>query len=140
LGARVQAGRHPRINFPLTHSSSALIVSYMDNYRVALDSVFHALADPTRRAVIQRLGQSTATVSELAAPFNMALPSFVKHISVLEKSRLITSRKRGRVRTCSLARENLIAAERWFEVLRAQWASRYDSLDILLAKLNRDEK
>jgi len=110
----------------------------MDNY-VALDTVFHALADPTRRAVVQRLGRGEASVSELARPFDMALPSFVKHISVLEKSRLITSHKRGRVRTCSLDRENLAQAERWFEQLRAQWASRYDNLDNLLATLKGDE-
>jgi DNA-binding transcriptional ArsR family regulator len=108
----------------------------MDNYGLTLDSVFHALADPTRRAVIQRLGRGEATVSELAQPFDMALPSFVKHISVLERSRLITSQKRGRVRTCRLERENLVATERWFDELRAQWASRYDNLDTLLVTLN----
>lgn len=108
----------------------------MRNHGVALDSVFHALADPTRRAVIQRLGRGPASVSDLAAPFDMALPSFVKHISVLEKSRLITSRKRGRVRTCSLARENLAVAEHWFDELRALWASRYDNLDTLLNTMN----
>jgi len=111
----------------------------MANSQLALDSVFHALADPTRRAVVQRLGKGTATVSELAAPFDMALPSFVKHISVLERSRLIVSRKQGRVRTCSLIRENLLEAERWFELLRSQWVSRYGNLDTLLAKLNGDE-
>jgi DNA-binding transcriptional ArsR family regulator len=111
----------------------------MDNYGLALDTVFHALSDPTRRAVVQRLSKGAATVSELAQPFDMALPSFVKHISVLERSRLITSHKRGRVRTCSLERENLIAAERWFEQLRAQWASRYDNLDNLLSTLQGDE-
>jgi DNA-binding transcriptional ArsR family regulator len=110
----------------------------MANQGLELDTVFHALADPTRRAVIQRLSKGTATVSELAEPFDMALPSFVKHISVLERSRLITSRKRGRVRTCSLERENLVAAERWFDELRAQWASRYNNLDNLLATLNGD--
>jgi DNA-binding transcriptional ArsR family regulator len=111
----------------------------MDNHGSALDQVFHALADPTRRAVVQRLGRGTATVSQLAAPFDMALPSFVKHISVLEKSRLITSRKRGRVRTCSLTQENLVVAEHWLGELRAQWASRYDKLDTLLAKLNGED-
>jgi DNA-binding transcriptional ArsR family regulator len=111
----------------------------MDNYRPELDTVFHALADPTRRAVVQRLGMGEATVSDLARPFDMALPSFVKHISVLERSRLITSRKVGRVRTCSLERENLANAERWFEQLRVQWASRHDNLDTLLATLKRDK-
>jgi DNA-binding transcriptional ArsR family regulator len=111
----------------------------MANQGMALDSVFQALADPTRRAVVQRLSKGTATVSELAAPFDMALPSFVKHISVLERSRLIRSRKQGRVRTCSLERDNLAVAERWFDELRAQWASRYGNLDGLLAKLKGDE-
>jgi DNA-binding transcriptional ArsR family regulator len=111
----------------------------MANRSVSLDSVFHALADPTRRAVIQRLGKGSATVSELAAPFDMALPSFVKHISVLEKSHLIVSRKRGRVRTCSLDHKNLVGAERWSNELRAQWSSRYDNLDNLLMKLTGDK-
>lgn len=111
----------------------------MDNYDSSLNTVFHALADPTRRAVIQRLGLGEASVSELAQPFDMALPSFVKHISVLESARLIRSRKLGRVRTCSLERDNLAKAERWFEELRAQWASRYDNLDNLLTTLKRDD-
>ena len=108
----------------------------MANHSLLLDSVFHALADPTRRAVIRRLSESTATVSELAAPFDMALPSFVKHISVLEKSNLIVSRKRGRVRTCSLHHESFVGAEQWFDELRAQWSSRYDNLDGLLQTMS----
>lgn len=111
----------------------------MANQPLALDFIFHALADPTRRAVIQRLNKGEATVSELADPFDMALPSFVKHISVLEKSRLISSRKRGRVRTCSIVRENLVEAEHWFDELHAQWVSRYSNLDNLLVKLNGDK-
>ena len=110
----------------------------MANYGVTLDSVFHALADPTRRAVIQRLALGEATVGHLAQPFDMALPSFVKHISVLERSGLISSRKCGRVRTCRLEHKNLLTSERWFNELRAQWASRYDNLDALLLTLNGD--
>ncbi len=108
----------------------------MAHQNAALDSVFHALADPTRRAVIQRLGRGSATISELAQPFDMALPSFMKHISVLERSRLIVSKKKGRVRTCLLSRDRLIAAERWFGEQHALWGSRYSNLDGLLAKLN----
>jgi DNA-binding transcriptional ArsR family regulator len=115
------------------------IVSHMANQIAALDSVFHALADPTRRAVIQRLGRGAATVSELAQPFDMALPSFMKHISVLERSRLIVSTKTGRVRTCTLDRDYLIAAERWFGEQHALWQSRYSNLDGLLTKLNGEE-
>ena len=102
----------------------------------AVDLVFHALADPTRRAVVQRLGKGEATVSELAEPFDMALPSFLKHLSVLEKSQLIASRKRGRVRTCALQRDSLMAAEGWFTEQRAVWQMRYDNLDSLLATLS----
>jgi DNA-binding transcriptional ArsR family regulator len=111
-------------------------VSHMANNQVALDSVFHALADPTRRAVIQRLGKGSASVSELAEPFGMALPSFMKHVGVLERTGLIRSRKIGRIRTCTLERKRLMAAERWFEEQRALWISRYDKLDQLLEKLS----
>ncbi|HEY4081051.1 MAG TPA: metalloregulator ArsR/SmtB family transcription factor [Burkholderiaceae bacterium] len=110
----------------------------MANNHVALDSVFYALADPTRRAVVQRLGRGSATVSELAAPFNMALPSFMKHVGILEKTGLIRSQKMGRVRTCMLERKKLAAAERWFDEQRTLWASRFDNLDNLLEKLSGD--
>ncbi|MBA4014560.1 MULTISPECIES: ArsR/SmtB family transcription factor [Ralstonia] len=107
----------------------------MDNNGIALDAVFHALSDPTRRAVIQRLGEGPATVSELAGPFDMALPSFMKHMRVLEGVGLVRSEKSGRIRTCMLERKKLAAAERWFEQQHAIWASRYGNLDKLLEKL-----
>ena len=119
--------------------AAAAIVSQMDNNAIALDAIFHALADPTRRAVIQRLGEGPATVSELAEPFDMALPSFMKHVRVLEGTGLVRSRKLGRIRTCVLDRENLAAAERWFEEQRATWASRYRNLDNLLEELKGKE-
>jgi DNA-binding transcriptional ArsR family regulator len=108
---------------------------------MALDSIFQALADPTRRAVLQRLGKGSATVGELAEPFDMALPSFMKHVGILERTGLIRSSKRGRIRTCTLQPKNLAAAERWFADQRAIWASRYSNLDSLLETLtgeNRD--
>ena len=113
----------------------------MGNDPIMLDAVFHALADPTRRAVLGRLGRGSATISELAEPFDMALPSFMKHIGVLERSRLIVSRKSGRVRTCALDRESLIAAERWFGEQHLLWQTRYNNLDTLLASIkgNDDE-
>ena len=107
----------------------------MENNNPDLDVVFHALADPTRRAVIQRLTRGEATVSELHAPFDMGLPSFLKHLGVLEAAGLLSSAKAGRVRTCALAPEKMQAAERWFEDQRAFWAARYDQLDSLLATL-----
>lgn len=108
----------------------------MDNYTPVLNSVFHALADPTRRAVVQQLGQGSSTVSELAEPFDMALPSFLKHIGVLETSGLIGSKKVGRVRTCKLKPKKLAAAERWFAEQRTQWEDRYENLDNLLTTLS----
>ena len=107
----------------------------MANNQVGLDSVFHALADPTRRAVIERLAVGPATVSELAEPFDMALPSFMKHVGVLEHTGLIRSSKAGRIRTCVLNRQKLAAAERWFDEQRALWAGSYENLDRLLEKL-----
>lgn len=115
------------------------MVSHMDNRPIELDAAFHALADPTRRAVLGRLGSGDATISELAAPFDMALPSFMKHIGVLERSRLIVSRKNGRVRTCALDREGIIAAERWFGEQHLLWQTRYSKLDNLLASIKGDD-
>ncbi|WP_426269852.1 ArsR/SmtB family transcription factor [Dyella kyungheensis] len=112
----------------------------MANNSAALDSVFQALADPTRRAVVQRLGRGPATVGELAQPFAMALPSFMKHLGVLERTGLIRSRKHGRTRTCTLEQKNLAAAERWFADQRSLWASRYQNLDSLLESLNGEER
>jgi len=100
----------------------------MANNQTPLDSVFHALADPTRRAVIQQLGQGTATISELAEPFDMALPSFMKHISVLEASGLIGSKKVGRVRTCKIRPKKLATAEKWMNQQRELWKGRTDRL------------
>jgi len=111
----------------------------MDKQAIALNAVFHALADPTRRAVLARLGRGDATISDLAKPFDMALPSFMKHIGVLEKSRLIVSRKSGRVRTCALDRESIVAAERWFGEQHLLWQTRYTNLDSLLASIKGDD-
>jgi DNA-binding transcriptional ArsR family regulator len=100
-----------------------------------LDRVFRALADPTRRAVVERLGAGPATVSELAAPFGMALPSFTQHLDVLEGCDLIRSRKTGRVRTCRLSPRTLQSAEGWLAKQRALWERRLDQLDDYLLKL-----
>ncbi len=93
-----------------------------------LDTVFHALADPTRRAVVQKLVQGSASVMELAEPFEMALPSFMKHVRVLETSGLISSHKTGRVRTCEINPERLGAAETWINEQRALWVGRTNRL------------
>jgi DNA-binding transcriptional ArsR family regulator len=129
----------PPRKYLLRSNFIGLIVSHMDNYKAALDAIFHALSDPTRRAVVHRLGSGPATVSELSAPFDMALPSFMKHMRVLEDTGLVSSSKSGRVRTCKLEREKLAAAERWFEEQRQLWINRYDNLDTLLNQLQGEQ-
>ncbi len=96
---------------------------------IALDHVFRALADPTRRAVIERLGIGPASTSELARPFDMALPSFTQHLDMLETSGLVTSIKNGRVRTYRLTSAALDLAGAWIADQREQWTRRLDQLD-----------
>lgn len=106
----------------------------------ALDRVFRALSDPTRRSVLARLGRGPAGMTELARPFAMALPSFLQHLRLLEDSGLVRSRKRGRVRTYRLAPRPLRAAEGWLARQRTMWERRLDQLDAYLIALNRETK
>ena len=101
----------------------------MPNQSVELDDIFQALGDATRRTVLHRLSSGPAPVSELAQPFDMALPSFMQHLKVLEDSGLVRSRKTGRVRTYRLAPQPLKTAERWMVDQRALWERRLDQLD-----------
>ncbi|WP_343561930.1 ArsR/SmtB family transcription factor [Kiloniella sp. b19] len=104
----------------------------MANYSVSLDLIFHALADPTRRAVVQRLCRGAASVGELAEPFDMKLPTFMQHLKVLEGSGLVRSRKKGRVRTCELQTGALDPVESWVGEQRKLWEQRFDRLDAFL--------
>jgi DNA-binding transcriptional ArsR family regulator len=97
-----------------------------------LDGVFQALADPTRRAVLGQLNKGPASISDLAKPYGMALPSFMKHIHLLEQSGWIRTRKVGRVRTCSLEKKAFKAADAWLSGQRALWEARFDRLDALV--------
>ncbi len=97
-----------------------------------LDEVFRALADPTRRAVVERLSRGPASTSDLARPFSMALPSFTQHMAVLERCGLVASQKRGRIRTYRLAGDHLAAAEGWLAARRNVWETRLDQLDEFL--------
>jgi DNA-binding transcriptional ArsR family regulator len=101
----------------------------MPKYLTQLDGIFQALADPTRRAVVERLTHGPAAVQELAQPFRMALPSFMQHLDVLEKSGLVQSHKQGRVRTYRLMPEPLREAEDWMAERRSYWSKRLDQLD-----------
>jgi DNA-binding transcriptional ArsR family regulator len=100
-----------------------------------LNRVFHGLADPTRRAVLQRLSRGPVPVSELAKPFSMSLPSFLQHLDTLESCGLVKSRKTGRVRTYRLTPQPLKIAESWLEKQRAIWNRRLDQLDTYLSDL-----
>ncbi|ATU92519.1 ArsR/SmtB family transcription factor [Phyllobacterium zundukense] len=100
-----------------------------------IDGIFRALSDPTRRQVLERLTRSPASVSELAEPFDMALPSFVEHLKVLEVCGLVSSRKAGRVRTYRLAPESMRLAEDWLATQRTLWERRLDQLDDYLIEL-----
>ncbi len=100
-----------------------------------IDSVFRALADPTRRFVLERLSHGPESVSGLAAPFDMALPSFVEHLRVLEDCGLVRSSKTGRVRTYRLVPKRLRLAEDWLSRQRAIWEQRLDQLDAYLLAL-----
>ena len=93
------------------------------------DVVFHALANSTRREVLERLSVGPATVSELAAPYDMKLPSFVQHLSVLERSRLVRSKKHGRVRTYEIAPERFKVVDHWLTERRRSWETRLDRFD-----------
>jgi DNA-binding transcriptional ArsR family regulator len=115
-----------------------MILSLMEQYPQRLDGVFQALADPTRRAVLGRLAKGPASVSELAEPFAMALPSFMKHIRLLEDSGWILTRKEGRVRTCAIEKKAFAAADKWLSAQRALWEARFDRLDALLESLDHD--
>lgn len=97
-----------------------------------IDRLFHALADPTRRRMVERLSRGPVSVSELAKPFEMSLPAVVQHLQVLEQSGLVTTAKAGRVRTCTLDTAALSDAERWISERRQGWEQKLDRLDALL--------
>ena len=112
----------------------------MDNLSSRLDHVFGALADPTRRAILARLGEGEASVGELARPFAMALPSLMKHIQVLEAGGLVESRKSGRVRTCRLKPAAMTHAEHWLVEQRAVWEARLDRLEAYVKTIEKKSR
>ena len=101
----------------------------MAQHSSTLDGIFQAVSDPTRRAVLGRLGSGPASIGELAAPFDMALPSFMKHIGYLEKSGLIRTRKTGRVRICTIERDTFSLIESWLSEQQSIWEGRTDRLE-----------
>ena len=105
----------------------------MLNQHADIDGLFHALGDPTRRQIVERLGKGPASVTDLAEPFPMSLPAIVQHLQILERSGLVASIKVGRVRTCRLAPERLATVEDWIVDRRRTWERRLDRLGEVLA-------
>lgn len=101
--------------------------------------MFQALSDPTRRAIVERLSQGPASVSELAKPFDMSLPAVVQHLQALEHSGLVSSEKIGRVRTCRIEPEALSQAEQWINDRRTTWVRRLDRLGQFLAEAEDED-
>lgn len=100
-----------------------------------MELIFKALSDSTRVSVIEALAFGEKAVGELAAPFDMALPSFMQHLKVLEEAGLITTRKEGRVRKCRLQADTLQSAESWLNAQRRMWSKRFDQLDSYLMSM-----
>ena len=123
------ARRHRPEHFALALSISPATLSRVAQYSAQLDGVFVALADPTRRAVIRRLGRGPTSVGDLAREFPMTLPSFMKHVRTLETNGLIRTTKAGRVRTCVLNRERLALVDDWLAEQRRIWEERTDRLE-----------
>jgi DNA-binding transcriptional ArsR family regulator len=111
----------------------------MAKHDPTLDALFQALSDPTRRAILSRLMRGSATVSELAAPFDMALPSFMGHIARLEAGGLVRTEKQGRSRICRAEPAALAPASDWLAEQRALWEARLDRLEAYLDTLQQED-
>jgi len=110
----------------------------MPNRRVNIDRVFHALGDPTRRAIVEKLSKGPISVSQLAKPFEITLAAVVQHLQILVESGLVHTEKVGRVRTCGIEPAGLSVAQQWIDERRSTWEERFDRLGDLLAE--SDEK
>lgn len=118
-----------------------IIVNHMVNYSsAALDGSFAALSDATRRGVLEQLGRADASITDLAGKFQMTLTGMKKHVCILERAGLVTTRKVGRVRTCRLGPHRLEQETAWLEKHRQLWAARFDELDTVIEELQRKEK
>ena len=109
----------------------------MVQYQATLDEAFSALADPTRRAILERLGNGSATISELAAPAGMTLTGIAKHVGILVRAELVSTEKRGRARFCRLGPRRLEEVSRWIEAYRRDADERFDRLDELIERRQR---
>lgn len=117
-----------------------LTVNHMVHYQARLDATFAALADVTRRGVLEQLTRSDASITDLAQRFDMTLTGMKKHVSVLEQAGLVATEKIGRVRTCKLGQRRLEEEAAWIEQHRQLWSARFDALDQLVEHMKRKEK
>lgn len=111
----------------------------MPNESATLDRVFQALSNPTRRDILTRLGHGPASMTELAASSPMALPSFLQHLQMLEKSGIVSSEKSGRTRTYRLETPPLLMAEHWMDTRRKEWETRLDQFDAFIQTLKENQ-
>ncbi len=111
----------------------------MPSPKVNIDRVFHALGDPTRRAIVEKLSEGPLSVSRLATPLEITLTAVIQHLQVLEESGLVHTEKLGRVRTCRLETAGFSVLEQWIRDRRSMWERRLDRLGDLLAESDEDE-
>jgi DNA-binding transcriptional ArsR family regulator len=114
-----------------------MILKHMLKQSADLDRLFHALADPARRAIVERLSRGPASVTELARPLPMSLPAAIQHLGVLEAAGLVHSQKRGRIRQCAIEPHALSLAEQWINARRIEWERRLDRLGDYLKTLEQ---
>jgi DNA-binding transcriptional ArsR family regulator len=110
----------------------------MSNSKANIDRVFHALGDPTRRAIVEKLSRGPISVSLLAKPLDISLAAVVQHLQILEESGIVHTEKIGRVRTCRIRTKGLSVAEQWLDGCRTMWERRLDRLGELLAESEED--
>lgn len=121
-------------------TDARLTLNHMVKYQARLDATFAALSDVTRRGVLERLGRSDASITELAQRFRMTLTGMQKHVGILEQAGLVATEKVGRTRTCALGRRRLEDEAAWIERHRQRWGARFDALDKLVDHLKHKEK
>ena len=126
------------IRLQITHAR--FTVNHMVHYQAHLDTTFAALSDVTRRGVLQQLARADASITDLAAKFHMTLTGMKKHVGVLERARLVTTEKVGRVRTCKLGLRRLEEEAAWIEQCRQLWDARFEALDTVVEELKQKEK
>lgn len=124
--------------FLLASRVEMAIVSNMAKHDTDLSLLFHALADPTRRAILTQLGEGPAAVTDLAGPTGLRLPTVMRHLQVLEEAGLIATTKDGRIRTCAIVPEALEPARTWMDQQRAIWEARLDRFDAFVSKVMKE--